>query len=104
MRYLYLVLAAGFLLAAAVPVLAAPQAICVRWQASEGRAHATYSGALITLKGVARGGATEFRWDFGDGGSTDWATITDLYNHSPPKTPFLNSRVCRTGEVGLRGH
>ena len=80
MRYLCLVLAAGFLLAVAVPVLAAPQAICVRWQASEGRAHPTYSGKEITLKGVARGGATEFRWDFGDGGSTAWASITDPYN------------------------
>ena len=80
MRYLCLVLAAGFLLAAAVPVLAAPQAICVRWQASEGRAHPTYSGKEITLKGVARGGATEFRWDYGDGGSTAWAPITDSYN------------------------
>ena len=92
MRYLYLVLAAGFLLAAAVPVLAAPQAICVQWQASEGRAHATYSGAQITLKGIARGGATEFRWDFGDGGSTAWAPITDPYN--------LGVKHAYTGLVG----
>src|SRR3990172_9354397 len=60
--------------------LAAPQAICVRWQAGEGRAHKTYSGAEITLKGIARGGATEVRWDYGDGGGTSWAPITDPYN------------------------
>lgn len=60
--------------------LAAPQAICVRWQAGEVRAHKTYSGAEITLKGIARGGATEFRWDYGDGGGTNWAPIADPYN------------------------
>ncbi|MCX6345346.1 MAG: hypothetical protein NT018_09785 [Armatimonadetes bacterium] len=92
MRHLCLVLAAGFLLAAAAPVLAAPQAICVRWQAIEGRAHATYSGAQITLKGVARGGATEFRWDFGDGTSTAWVPIAASYN--------LGVKHAYTGDVG----
>ena len=43
-------------------------------------AHFTYDGAEITLKGIARGGATEYRWDFGDGGSTSWTAITDPYN------------------------
>jgi len=42
--------------------------------------HVTYSGASITLKGIARYGGDQFKWDFGDGStSTDWTSITDRY-------------------------
>ena len=52
---------------------ASPEAVCVPWQPSkEVVPHFTYSGAEITLKGIARGDAVEFRWDFGDGLSTGW--------------------------------
>ncbi len=60
---------------------AGPEAICVPWEPSEpGIPHFTYSGAQITLKGIARGGATEYWWDFGDGGSTSWIAVADSYN------------------------
>jgi hypothetical protein len=65
---------------------AAPRAICVPWIPAVpnsilySQAHYTYDGAEITLKGIARGGATEYRWDFGDGGGTSWTTITNPYN------------------------
>ncbi|MBN2131617.1 MAG: hypothetical protein JW741_19115 [Sedimentisphaerales bacterium] len=55
-------------------------AICVPWRSNEGIAHYTYSGATVTLKGIARGPATQFRWDFGDGQATPWAPILDPYN------------------------
>jgi hypothetical protein len=43
--------------------------------------HVTYSGAQITLKGVARYGATQFRWDFGDGNPPmAWTTIANPYD------------------------
>lgn len=60
---------------------AQPQAVCVPWQpSSPAIAHYTYSGAEITLKGIARGGATQYEWDFGDGSSTVTGSITDSYN------------------------
>lgn len=61
--------------------LAAHQAICVPWIPSHSSVpHYTYSGAEITVKGVARGEATEYRWDFGDGNETVWTDISDPYN------------------------
>ena len=70
-----------------------PQAICVPWQPSNpSAAHYTYNGAEITLKGIGRGGATEYRWDFGDGSSTSWAAITNPYN--------LGVKHAYTGVVG----
>ena len=60
---------------------AQPQAICVPWQPSNPAiAHYTYSGAEITLKGIARDGATQYTWDFGDGSPTVSGAITDPYN------------------------
>lgn len=57
------------------------QAICVPWQPSNPSIpHYTYDGAVITLKGIARNNPTEYRWDFGDGSSTAWTSITDPYN------------------------
>ena len=59
-----------------------PQAICVPWKPADATIpHSTYSGANITLKGIARNGATHYRWDFGDGSApTGWTAITDPYN------------------------
>ncbi|MCX5639070.1 MAG: thrombospondin type 3 repeat-containing protein, partial [Planctomycetota bacterium] len=58
-----------------------PQAICVPWQpAYPTIPHYTYDGAEITLKGIARNGGTEFRWDFGDGAGTAWTSISNPYN------------------------
>ncbi len=58
-----------------------PQAICVPWQpAAPTVPHYSYDGASITVKGIARGDATEFRWDFGDGDSTTWTPISNPYN------------------------
>jgi hypothetical protein len=55
--------------------------ICVPWQPSNlSVPHYTYSGAEITVKGIVRGDATQYRWDFGDGNSTGWTSITDPYN------------------------
>jgi hypothetical protein len=55
--------------------------ICVPWQPSNPSIpHYTYSGAETTLKGIARNGGTEFRWNFGDDGGTGWAAITNPYN------------------------
>jgi hypothetical protein len=61
---------------------AGPEALCVLWQPSNPTiAHFTYSGAQTRLKGIARGGAAEYQWDFGDGSPvTAWAAITDPYN------------------------
>ena len=43
--------------------------------------HVTYSGAQTTLKGVARYGANQFMWDFGDGtAATPWVAIANPYN------------------------
>jgi len=58
-----------------------PQAICVPWQPSNPSIpHSIYNGAQTTLKGISRFGATEYRWDFGDGGGTAWAGIGNPYN------------------------
>jgi len=60
---------------------AGPEAICVPWQPSNpAMPHFTYSGAETTLKGIARGDATEYCWDFGDGDAMPWMPITDPYN------------------------
>lgn len=58
------------------------QAVCVPAQSSDLTiSHQTYDGAEITLKGIARGNATEYMWLFGDGTpDTEWMTITDPYN------------------------
>jgi hypothetical protein len=71
---------------------AAPQALCALWQASSTSPHSTYDGAAITLKGIARGTFTEYRWDFGDGGGTSWTAITNSYN--------LGVEHAYTGPVG----
>ena len=72
--------------------LAAPayalEAIGVPWNPAdpnyinEESYHNTYDGAEITLKGIARDVASnlEFRWDFGDGGSTAWTSASSPYN------------------------
>jgi len=58
-----------------------PQAICVPWHPSNPSIpHYTYNGAEVTLKGIARNGGTEFRWDFGDGAGIDWTSISNPYN------------------------
>ena len=76
-----IVVCAIVLLAFASVVSAQPQAICVPWQPSNPTiAHYTYSGAEITLKGIARDGATQYTWDFGDGSPTVSGAISDLYN------------------------
>jgi len=68
----------------ATPVSAAPgpEAICVPWQPSNpGIPHYTYSGASTTLKGIARGGATQYYWDYGDGSAPlPWTAISNPYN------------------------
>ena len=62
--------------------LAAPEAICVPWKSFEQLPHWTYSGANIRLKGIARGDAVEFKWEYGDGGDTGWMLITNPYDLS----------------------
>ncbi len=61
---------------------AGPKAICVPWEPSDPSfPHPSYSGATVTLKGIARGGATEYMWDFGDGSpATAWTPIGNPYN------------------------
>ncbi|MHC4180358.1 MAG: hypothetical protein ACYSWU_22880, partial [Planctomycetota bacterium] len=55
--------------------------------------HYSYSGASIRLKGIARGGATEYRWDYGDGNpGTSWAAIGNSY--------ALEATHAYTGGVG----
>ncbi|RZB38211.1 MAG: hypothetical protein SRB2_00557 [Desulfobacteraceae bacterium Eth-SRB2] len=80
--YLSVVFCAMVLLAFASVVSAQPQAICVPWQpSSPSIAHYTYRDAETTLKGIDRGGATEYYWDFGDGSPAMlWTLITDSYN------------------------
>ena len=69
------------LLAFATSASAQPEAICVPWQpSSPSIAHYTYSGANITLKCIARGGATSYTWDFGDGSLPFSGSITNPYN------------------------
>jgi hypothetical protein len=61
---------------------AQPKAICVLWEPGNAAApHFTYSGATITLKGIARGGATHYYWDYGDGSpAMPWTPISNPYN------------------------
>ncbi len=84
------------LLTAITIASAAPDAICVPWTLVGAPSHSSYSGATIRLKGIARGDATEFRWEFGDGGSTAWGHIANAYDLSVqhaytgvPGTPFV---------------
>lgn len=58
-------------------------------------AHPTYSGATVTLKGIARYGGNQFTWDFGDGTApTSWTSISNAYD--------LGVRHVYTGAVGQR--
>lgn len=61
-------------------LLAAPEAICVPAAIGVNLPHAIYLNAETTVKGIARGDATHFKWDFGDGNTTDWIEITDPFN------------------------
>jgi hypothetical protein len=62
-------------------VQADPIALCVPWRPSNPtKPHNTYSGAEITLKGIARGAATAYEWDFGDGSPTVSGAIANPYN------------------------
>jgi PKD repeat protein len=77
-----LVLVFGFFCLSTIAA-AAPKAICVPWQPSSPTiAHFTYSGAEITLKGIARdlSGPGTYEWDFGDGSLPAGGVITDPYN------------------------
>ena len=79
--YLSVIFCAMVFLAFVTVASAQPQAICVPWQPSSPTiAHYTYSGAEITLKGIARDGATNYTWDFGDGSPTASGVISDPYN------------------------
>jgi len=81
LNLLFMVCCTMALLVFAAAASAQPQAICVPWQPSNQTiAHYTYSGAEITVKGIVRDGATQYRWDFGDDNSTAWTSITDSYN------------------------
>ncbi len=61
---------------------AAPKALCVPWRPADATIpHSTYSGAQITLKGIARDGATHYYWDYGDGSpAMVWTAIGNPYN------------------------
>lgn len=75
------------------PQAKAVEAICVPWKPSNPSiAHFTYSGAEITLKGIARGGATNYSWDFGDGSPVVSGAIANPYN--------LGVKHTYTGAVG----
>lgn len=57
--------------------------------------HVMYSGASITLKGMARYGGSEYMWDFGDGSPpTAWIAISNPYDLGIPHA--------YTGAVGQR--
>lgn len=81
-RICLLSMATLFLVSAGGALGAPPQAICVPWvPEKENIPHDTYSGAQTTLKGIARGGATQYRWDYGDGTpGMAWTPIVDPYN------------------------
>jgi hypothetical protein len=69
------------------------QAITVPANAEDFRTpHVTYSGATLTLKGIARYGGNQFMWDFGDGSSSHWSAIANAYN--------LGMNHVYTGAVG----
>ena len=61
---------------------AQPKALCVPWRPADATIpHSTYRGATITLKGIARDGATQYRWDYGDGSAAmSWTAIGNPYN------------------------
>ena len=73
---------------------AQPKALCVPWKPADATIpHSTYSGANITLKGIARGGATQYYWDYGDGSpAMSWTAISNSYN--------LGVKHTYTGAVG----
>jgi uncharacterized protein YjdB len=48
--------------------------------------HLVMNGTSTTLKGIAGPGATQYRWTFGDGASTNWLAITDRSNLSVAHT------------------
>jgi len=75
-----LVCVVGCLLLSTSAPWAQVEAICVPWESDPDKTHYSYSGAQTRLKGIARGGATEFRWDFGDGTSMPWTAIGNPYN------------------------
>ena len=84
---LFMVCCTMALLVFAAAASAQPQSICVPWQPSDQTiTHYTYSGAEITIKGIARGGATQYTWDFGDGSPAVSAPISDPYNLSVKHT------------------
>jgi hypothetical protein len=60
----------------------AMQAITVPWvPANPTIPHVTYSGATHTLKGIARYGANQYMWSYGDGAAPmAWTAISDAYN------------------------
>ena len=76
--------------------------------------HVTYSGAIVTLKGIARYGGDQYQWDFGDGSTpTAWIGVSNPYNlalqhvyvgspasSSPPSSPPLIRKSFR----GLNRH
>ena len=57
-------------------------AVTVPWVPSQPSIpHISYSGKTVTLKGIARNGATQYSWDFGDGSpATAWTTIANPFN------------------------
>jgi|GEM_PF-1098100 len=91
--YRIVIIIALFLGFSSVQGFAAPQAICIPAKPGElSLPHASYSGAEITVKGVAKGDATEFKWDFGDTTGSEWKAITNSYN--------LGVKHTYTGAVG----
>jgi hypothetical protein len=60
------------------------QAITVPWvPSSPSVPHSTYTGASVTLKGIARYGGTWFKWDYGDGSTAmAWTAIGNAYDLS----------------------
>ena len=57
------------------------QAISVPARADDPAApHVTYSGASVTLKGIARYGGNQYMWDFGDGSASAWTSISNPYD------------------------
>lgn len=87
-RFLHIIVIVAMLIST-LPLFSLPvsangdtQAICVPWQPSNHAiAHYTYDGKEITLKGIARGDAAEYYWDYGDGSpAMAWTAISNPYN------------------------